>query len=77
MRPLLAVSFLQAADDIELQNLAAKFIKMILRVVHLIAHGFPFVAKLLKQNIKLRVGLSREPEFGFEVFDAEVQNLIL
>lgn len=76
MRPL-SVTFSQTTDGVKTEDFFAKIIEMVLWVLHFVSHGLPLLAQFVEQHVQLMVFGACEPEPGFEVLDAEVDDLVL
>lgn len=75
--PHTAVVVLEAAEGVEAEDFLTQAVEGVVRVFLVGAEGFPDVAKLVEEDIKLGVLDAAHPEFGFEVFDTEIENFVL
>jgi hypothetical protein len=77
MGPHAAVVVLEAAESVEAKDFLAQAVERFIAGLVFGAEGFPDVAQLVEEDIELSVFKAAHPEFGFEVFDAEIENFIL
>jgi len=75
--PHTAVVVLEAAEGVEAENFFAQAVEGIVGVLVLGAEGFPDIAEFFEEDIELSVFNAAHPEFGFEMFDAEIDNFVL
>lgn len=77
MGPHAAVVVLEAAESVEAKDFLAQAVERFVAVLAFGAEGFPDFAKFVEKNIELGIFEPAHPEFGFEVFDAEIENFVL
>jgi hypothetical protein len=77
VRPHAAIIVFQPAEGVKSQDFLAKVVEGLVGVFVFGAEDFPNVAKLVEEEIELGVLDATHPEFGFEVFDAEFEDIVL
>lgn len=77
VRPLAAVVFFEAADLVEFEDFATQVIEMVFGIADLVADGLPLLTQLVEEDVELGILDIGEPEFRFEMFDAEVDDFVL